>query len=176
MQTTMTRDEYEADYTAKLEAVLKNPDACKWLYWSPAQAYFVFVQGPKGKRSMWSPLSDEQEYLADLQQRLEPLSLTLPAQARQTDTTARFSIAENDAQICEMEYLPGGTQLNYPNYKSRSILQYELTLNGKKAHFSTTDRDGHDLHLSFADNWRLSTADESVWVVYEGVLYRIQSF
>jgi hypothetical protein len=173
VQTTMTRDEYEADYKEKFEAVLKNPTACKWLYWWPARAYFVFVEAPKDKRAMWSPLSYDKEHLDDLQQRLEPLSLSLADGVQQSDTTTHFSIMEDSASVREIEYLSGGTQLRYPDYKSRSILQYELVVNGKKTRFSTTDRDAHDLHLHFSDNGRLSMADGSVWIICENVLYRI---
>ncbi|MCB0652194.1 MAG: hypothetical protein KDC85_13035 [Saprospiraceae bacterium] len=39
--------------------------------------------------------------------------------------------------------------------------------------FSTTDLDQHNLHLNFSDNLMLSLADGSVWVRYEGLLYRM---
>lgn len=169
----MTRDEHQADYQAKFNALQDHCKTCRWLYWPSGQEYMVFVQGTVGKRSAWTPMSYEDDLLADLKQRFEPLMVPINPQAMNDDSN-RIDITDASAHLLEVEYLSAGTQLDYPNYKSRSVLQYELTVNNKKGRFSTTDKDRHNLHLGFSDNWMLSMADGAVWVVYEGVLYRIQ--
>lgn len=172
-ETEMTRDEQQADYQAKFDTMLSTCKACNWLYWSPTQEYMVFVQGVAGERSAWLPISDEEDLLTSLKQRFEPLSVTLNRQVSKGDSNL-IELADALGQIREVELLSAGTQLDYPNYLSRSVLQYELTTNGKKAHFSTTDKDRHSLRLGFSDNLMVSLADGSVWVMYEGVLFRIQ--
>ena len=168
----MTRDEHQADYQAKFDALLDKCKTCKLLYWSPGLEYLVFVQGKAGKRAAWEPMSYEDDVLADLKQRLEPLAVTLHAQTSNADST-HLQITDGSAQLREVAHLPGGTQFSYPNYKTRTVLQYELTLNDQKIRFSLSDRDAHSLRLGFSDNLMLSMGDGSVWVAYEYDLYRI---
>jgi hypothetical protein len=169
----MTRDEYESDYKSKFDAALENCKTCKFLDWSPGREYMIFIQGAAGKRSAWTPMSYEENDLAELKQRFENLSVTLYPKVLNEDRVADYEITDEGAHIQEVEYLSGGTQLDYPNYKSRSVLQYELSMNNEKVHFSTTDKDRHNLRLSYSDNLMLSMADGSVWVMYEDILYRI---
>lgn len=172
-ETEMTRDEHQADYQAKFDAVLNDCNACKFLYWSPGQEYLVLVQDAAGERSAWVPMPYEENVLADLKQRFELLLVSLNPQGLMDDKTEQVDITDAPAHLREVEYLSAGTQLDYPNYKSRSVLQYELTASGKTVHFSTTDKDRHNLRLNFSDNLMLSLADGSVWVGYEGLLYRM---
>lgn len=166
----MTFDEKRDDYQAKFDLLYDNPNA-RWLDWSPVPEYMVFVEGPKGKRAAWYPISYEDELLADLKQRFKPLVVPLNPTAIGSDSTTNFTITDGDANIEETEFLSAGTQLDYPNYKSRSVLLYEMQLNGKTLHFSTTDKDRHDLRLRFSDNLFLTTKGGEVWLIYEGVLY-----
>lgn len=174
-ETTMTFDEHRDDYQAKFDALLENCKTCKCLYWSPDREYLVFVPGNVGKRAAWGqPMFFEAEDLAALKQRLEPLAVTFNPQTSNADST-HLTISDHRAQIREVAYLSGGTQLVYPNYKNRTVLQYELILNDKKIRFSTSDRDAQSLHLRFSDNLMLSMADGSVWVVYDDLLYKINN-
>lgn len=171
--TVMTRDEFMVDYQAKLDAVLKNSYSCKFLYWSPGGEYLIFVPGAAGKRSAWAPMSYEDNDLAELKQQLKSITVMLNPKASKDNQTTYFEVTDNNEHLREVEYLSAGTQLVYPNYKTRSILQYELTVKGQKVHFSTSDRDGHSLHLSLSDNLMLSLKDGAVWVMYEDILYKI---
>jgi hypothetical protein len=170
-EKTMTFDEHRDDYQAKFDALLNNCKTCKCLYWPLHQEYLVLVPG----RTAWSlPQFFEDGDLDALKQRLAPLTVTLNPQVSASDST-HLAISDNPAQIREIAYLSDGTQLVYPNYKSRTVVQYELTLNDKKIHFSTSDRDAHSLHLRFSDNLMLSMADGSVWVIYDDLLYKINN-
>jgi len=171
----MTFDEQRDAYQALFDEMLEKCTGCKWLDWTPGGEYLVFVPGPAGKRSAWSPMSYEDELLADLKSRFELISVPLNPQTNNTQDGSEMYISDAGAKIREAEYLSGGTELDYPNYKNRSVLQYEMTLGDKKLHFSTTDKKRHDLRLRFSDNAMLSTADGAAWVTYEGVLYRIES-
>jgi len=171
-ETEMTRDEHQADYQKKFDALLNSNKSCKFLYWSPGREYLVFEQAAIGKRSAWSPISYEDEQLADLKQRLESIEADLNSHNLNPENNT-IEITDGSVKLREVEYISAGTQFDYPNYKSRRILQYELTVNDQKVHFSTTDRDRHYLTLQYSDNLMLTAADGSIWVVYGKTLYRM---
>ncbi len=169
----MTPDEQEDAYQQKFEAAVKKPAVCKWLEWPFGGGYMVLVQGP-GKRSAWAPMSWENEVLADMKSRFEPLLMPYNLQSNNYENGDNFHCIDGPAQIREAEYRSAGTQLDYPNYKNRMVLQYEMIVGQKTLHFSTTDRSRHNLRLDFSDNRLLSMADGAAWVKYEGDLYRIE--
>ena len=169
----MTPDEQQDAYLQKLEAILAKPASCKWLDWSAGDGYFVFVSSPAGKRSAWLPISREADVLAGLKSRLELLVVPVNPQAGNYENGENFHCTDGPVQIREAEYLSAGTELDYPNYKNRLVLQYEMTVGNKTLHFSTTDQKRHNLRLDFSNNLMLATADGAAWVKYEGDLYRI---
>ena len=170
----MTPDEQRDAYLKKLETILEKPASCRWLEWKPGNGYFVFVQGPAGKRSAWAPIGREDDVLADLKSRLEPMVVLDNPGANNYADGANFLCADGPVQIREAEYRSAGTELDYPNYKSRMVLQYEMTVGHKTLHFSTTDKSRHNLRLDFSDNLMLATSDGAAWVAYEGILYRVE--
>ncbi len=163
----MTFDELRDNYTLAFDAALDHCKQGRWLDWTPGGAWFVLATAPDGSRAAWSPLTYFDEDIEPLKKRFPPAAPALPVHPEGLITDTKGSLQE-------VEYLSGGTQLDYPNYKSRLIKQYELRLGDKTARFSTTDRDRHDLHLGLADNLRLTTADGAAWVSFEGVLYRME--
>ncbi len=169
-QTVLMPDEHRADYQKKFDALYEKPGT-KWLYWTASGEHWVFVQGAAGKRSAWPPMDYEDELLADLEKRFPPLQVSLNPTAFSPDST---QVSDGAAAIREAELRSDGTQLDYPNYRNRSVLQYEMTLGDKKARFSTTDRDQHSLRVGYSDNMMLTTADGAVWVSFEGVIYRVK--
>ena len=166
--TTMTHDEHEADHQKKFEVASKNPNA-KLLHWVAGGEDFVFMQGAPGRRSAWSAMHLDEAQLDDLKKRCKPISVSI----NPTFVNPAHAIfADGTATIQEVEVFSNGTQLVYPNYKERSVVQYKLVLGNQEAHFSTTDRDGHGLRLGYFDNLLMTMGDGSVWVQYEGVIYR----
>lgn len=172
-ETERTRDEQQADYQRQFDQLYQKATA-KWLDWLPVPEYLVFVQGPSGKRSAWFPMTYEDDLLADLKKRFEPILVARNPNIVVSETGANFTITDGPSKIKEADCLSAGTQLDYPNYKNRSVLQYEMILGNKTLRFSTTDKDRHDLRLRFSDNLYLTTEDGSAWAIYEGVLYRIE--
>jgi hypothetical protein len=169
----MTRDEHQVDYQRQFDQLYNNPDS-RWLYWPASREYLVFIQGKKGARSAWSPMSYEDELLAGLQQHFAPINVQLNPAYTESGDNSPFQVTDHGGVIMETGYLSGGTQLDYPNYKTRQVLQYQCTVNGQQVRFSTTDRDRHDLHLGFSDNLLLNTEDGAVWISFEGVVYRLK--
>lgn len=172
--TLMTPDEQRDAYEKLYDAALKNCSTCLWLDWSFAGKYYVLAQGAPGKRAVWSPMSYEDDVIASLKQRFKPAHVSLNANASADSGGGHYTIVDGPIKIREADILSGGTELDYPNYKSRSVIQYEATVGAKVAHFSTTDKKRHDLRLGFADNLYLATHDGAAWVKHEGVLYRMQ--
>lgn len=168
----MTPDEYKPAYEALFDAAMKDCTNCHWLVW-PSGKYFVYVSGPAGKRAMWSPLTYEDHNIDPLKKRFPPIDVSVNPNVNDGLKGGGFMTSDGVAKIHEEDVLDGGRELDYPNYKYRSIVQYALTIGSRVIHFSTTDQKRQDARIGFADNAYLTTADGAVWVRYMGWLYRI---
>jgi hypothetical protein len=170
----MTPDEQRDGYQYAFDKMIEKGATCKWLDWTPGGQYFIWARDASGKLSAWSPISYEDTVVANLKKRFEPIVVPLNPGFHDGLQGGEMHIEDGPAQIREAAYLSAGTELDYPNYKKRQILNYELTLGSQKVHFSTTDKDRHNLRLRFSDNWMLSTEGGVAWLKYEGVLYRVE--
>jgi hypothetical protein len=168
----MTPDEQRDAYAPLMDAALRDCAACRWLEW-PSGKYFVFVEGARGRRAAWSPMTYEDRVIDPLRARFAPLAVSMNPRVSTDPGGDGFTAADGALTIREEDLLSAGTELDYPNYKSRMVAQYALTAGGRVAHFSTTDRKRHDLRLGFADNAYLATADGAAWVRYMGGLFRL---
>jgi hypothetical protein len=168
----MTFDEQRDNYQLAFDNMLQKSASCKWLDWTPGREFYILARDASGKRTAWDPPSWQDADLAELKSRYEAIPVPMNPGGSQADSSRIISDGVNKVQ--EVEYLSGGTELDYPNYKNRTIVQHEMTLGQRKLHFSTTDQKRHDLHLGYSDNRMLSAADGSVWVTYEARLYRIE--
>lgn len=169
----MTRDEYLPAYEALFDAATRDCTTCRWLVW-PGGKQYVYVPGPAGKRAAWEPLTYEDEVIDPLKKRFPPIAVSLNPTMTGGVEGGHFTVTDGAAKIVEEAILDGGRELDYPNYKSRSIVQYALSIGTRVLHFSTTDQKRQDARLGFADNIYLTTADGAVWVRYMGWLYRIE--
>ena len=177
----MTPDEQRAAYVPLMDAALAHCPTCRWLEW-PSGKYFVFVTGATGRargtsvgrRAAWSPLTYEDAVIAPLKQRFAPLAVATNPRVSSDAGGDHLTVVDGAVQLREEDVLSGGTELDYPNYKPRVVVQYALTVGGRVLHFSTTDRQRHDRRVGLADNAYLTTADGAAWVRYMGRLYRIE--
>ncbi|MEO7999528.1 MAG: hypothetical protein ABI852_18900, partial [Gemmatimonadaceae bacterium] len=136
--------------------------------------YFVYVSAPAGKRAMWSPLTYEEVRIDPLRKKFPLIAVTDNPNVYDGVKGGGFKATDGAVTIHEEELLDGGKELDYPNYKYRSIVNYALTIGTRVIHFSTTDQRRHDARVGFADNVYLTTADGAAWVRYMGWLYRIE--
>lgn len=166
----MTFDELRDGYEAAFEAMLARDAGQHWLEWTPYGGYYVLANEPKQKRSAWSPRTYEDDVLEPLRKRFAPLRPLVNPQA-ETDS---ILIHDGDCDIRTLEIRSAGTELDYPNYKSRRIAQYELKMGAETVHFSMTDKKRGILFPDFADNLYLRTPDGSVWIKYGTLLYRLK--
>ena len=171
--TLMTRDEYIPAYEALFDSATSNCTNCRWLEW-PSGKLFVYVSAPAGKRALWSPITYMDDVIDPLKKRFPATPVSMNPTADTTGGGEDFSITDGSVRLHEDEVLDGGTELDYPNYKHRSIVQYTLTLGARVLHFSTTDQKRQQTRLGFADNRYLTTADGAVWVRYMSWLYRLE--
>lgn len=169
----MTRDEYIPAYQALFDAAIAKCTNCHWLEW-PSGKLFVYSAGAVGKRVMWSPVTYMDEVVDPLKKRFPPIDVSRNPTADTTAGGDNFTITDGSAIVKEEAWLDGGRELDYPNYKDRSIVQYGLTIGSRVIHFSTTDQKRQDARLGFSDNRYLATSDGAVWVKYMGWLYRIE--
>lgn len=169
----MTRDEYIPAYEALFDAAIEKCADCHWLVW-PSGKYFVYVAGPPGKRAMWSPLTYEDVRIDPLKKKFPAIAVAVNPNVVESTKTSGFKATDGAVTIHEEEILDGGKELDYPNYKYRSIVNYALTIGTRVIHFSTTDQKRQDARIGFADNVYLTTADGAAWVRYMGWLYRIE--
>lgn len=167
----MTRDEYIPAYLEKFDAAMEKCTDCHWLVW-PSGKYFVYVAGPLGKRALWSPIDYRDETIAPLKKKFPAISVVMNAGA--DSGVSNPTILDGAAKIREEAEIDDGTELDYPNYKDRSIVQYELTIGSRIIHFSTGDRKRQDRRVGFADNNYLTTADGAVWLRHMHWLYRVE--
>ena len=169
----MTRDEYIPAYMKVFDAAMEKCTDCHWLVW-PSGKCFVYVAGPMGKRTLWTPLTYAEDDIAPYRDRFPAMSPSMNPAADTTAGGAEFTVTDGTVRLHEEDVLDGGQELDYPNYKFRSIVQYGLTMGARTLHFSTTDQKRHDARIGFSDNRHLTTADGAVWVRYMGWLYRIE--
>lgn len=173
-ETERTFDEHRDYYQAQFDKLYQNPQA-RWLEYSPKPEYLVWVDGPKGLRAAWGPVSYDDSLLDDLKKHFPPISLKINPMAVNDPTgNTHFSIQDGNNSITEAARISAGTEFSYPNYMERTTVQYELTLAGKTIRFSTSDKKRHALQLCFADNLYLCTEDGTAWVAYEETLYRVK--
>ncbi|MEO6529275.1 MAG: hypothetical protein ABIP93_21835 [Gemmatimonadaceae bacterium] len=169
----MTPDEQRDAYEPLLDAALKDCTSCRWLEW-PSGKYFVFVEGARGKRAAWSPMTYADDVIAPLRERFAPIEVSMNPQVSTDSGGDNFTALDGAVKIHEEDILSGGTELDFPNYKARVVVQYALTMGPRVLHFSTSDKRRHDSRVGFADNAYLTTSDGSAWVRYMGILYRIE--
>ena len=89
--------------------------------------------------------------------------------------TGLFRLEDGNLVLETTKKVSMGTQLDYPNYKSRSAMQYELLIGDKKARFATTDRFRYPLYVFCAQNDYLSATGAEAWIAYDGILYRLEA-
>ena len=89
--------------------------------------------------------------------------------------TGLFRLEDGSMVLETTKEVSMGTQLDYPNYKSRSAMQYELLIGGKKTHFATTNRFRYPLYVRCAQNDYLSAIGAEAWIAYDGKLYRLEA-
>ena len=169
-ETERTHDEQQADYKKALEAVLQKENVYFLECWAGGQ-YFIFEQGVAGKRAAWMDINYEPESRTALKAQL-PLMAANHNRPMPGDTLCK--ITDEAAYLHEIELLSGGTQFSYPNYKTRSIVQYEMMANAQKIRFSTTDKDNHALKVGVSDNGLLTSAGGTAWLKYEDMLFRVR--
>ena len=133
----------------------------------------LLLEMEKHKRSVWAILDSlEADQFTRKYGQIEPPSN--PGWNYNSET-GLFRLEDGSMVLETTKEVSMGTQLDYPNYKSRSAMQYELLIGGKKTHFATTNRFRYPLYVRCAQNDYLSATGAEAWIAYDGKLYRLEA-
>ncbi len=151
---------------------LKNSVSTRVLCLPRTKVIVLLLESAKQKRSVWTILDslEADQFMKEYEQ-LEP-----PANPgwKYNSATGLFRVQDGSTVLETTAEVSMGTQLVYPNYKSRSAMQYELLIGGKKARFATTNRSRKPLYVLCAQNDYLSATGTEAWIAYQGLLYRLE--
>lgn len=151
---------------------LKNSVSTRVLCLPRTKVIVLLLESAKQKRSVWTILDtlEADQFMKEYEQ-LEPP--TNPGW-KYNPETEHFRVQDGNILLETTAVVSMGTQLDYPNYKLRSAMQYELLIGNKKARFATTNRSRKPLYVQFSHNDYLSATGTEAWIAYQGVLYRLE--
>ena len=159
-------------YLPAREQALKKSVSTRVLSLPSSGGVVLLLEAAKQKRSVWSILDSlEADQFTREHGLIEPPSN--PGWNYNSET-GLFRVQDGNMVLETTKEVSMGTQLIYPNYKSRSAMQYELLIGGKKARFATTNRSRKPLYVLCAQNDYLSATGTEAWIAYQGVLYRLE--
>ncbi|MDX2069916.1 MAG: hypothetical protein SFV55_15915 [Haliscomenobacter sp.] len=159
-------------YLPAREKALKKSVSTRVLSLPGTRALVLLVEEAKQKRSIWAILDAlEIDQFTRKYGQIEPPSN--PGWNYNAET-GLFRVEDGSIVLESTKEVSMGTQLDYPNYKSRSAMQYELLIGGKKARFATTNRSRKPLYVLCAQNDYLSASGAEAWIAYDGTLYRLE--
>lgn len=158
-------------YLPAREKALKKSNFTRILDLPKAGGTVLLLENTDETRSLWTILDEtELERYRALYPLIQP---KLNNHWQYNPETGLYRAEDKGVFLETIAKISMGTQLDYPNYKSRSAIQYELTLNGKKARFATNDRSRKPLYVQLSQNDYLSASGEEAWIGYNGTLYRL---
>jgi hypothetical protein len=159
-------------YLPAREKALKKSASTRVLSLPRTRAVVLLLEEAKQKRSVWAILDslEADQFTRKYGQIEAPFN---PGWNYNSET-GLFRLEDGSLVLETTKEVSMGTQLDYPNYKSRSAMQYELLIGGKKAHFATTDRFRYPLYVLCAQNDYLSASGTEAWIAYDGKLYRLE--
>lgn len=159
-------------YLPAREKALKKSVSTRVLSLPGGRGLVLLLEMAKQKRSVWAILDSlEADQFTKQYGQIEPPAN--PGWNYNADT-GLFRLEDGNMVLETTKKVSMGTQLDYPNYKSRSAMQYELLIGDKKAHFATTDRYRYPLYVFCAQNDYLSASGTEAWIAYDGKLYRLE--
>lgn len=82
-------------------------------------------------------------------------------------------ISDENARLTLLTHEVLDYKMAYPNLKYIEMRVLALTAGKQTARFKLSNKNNRSLFLQYADNQRLTTADGTAWLLFEGVLYRV---
>ncbi len=165
-------EEQLEQYLPAREKALKESVSSRVLGLPSAGGVVLLLEMAKHKRSVWAILDSlEADQFTRKYGLIEPPSN--PGWNYNSET-GLFRLEDGNLVLETTQEVSMGTQLDYPNYKSRSAMQYELLIGDKKARFATTNRSRKPLYVLCAQNDYLSASGTEAWIAYDGKLYRLE--
>lgn len=161
-------------YLPAREKALKKSVSTRVLCLPRDRRIVLLLETARQKRSVWNMLDslEADKFMKEYEQ-MEPQPPANPGW-KYNPETGLFRVQNGNIVLETTKEVSMGTQLDYPNYKLRSAMQYELLIGGKKARFATTNRFRYPLYVLCAQNNYLSATGKEAWIAYDGILYRLE--
>lgn len=170
LQELFPEEQLELYAPARAQA-LKKSSFTRILELPKAGGTVLLLENTNKSRSLWTILDEtDLEQLRALYPLIQP---KLNDNWKYNPETGLYQVGDKDIFLETTAKVSMGTQLDYPNYKSRSAIQYEMSLHGEKVRFATNDRSRKPLYVQFSQNDYLSATGTEVWLGYNGSLYRL---
>lgn len=162
-------------YLPAREKALKKSVSTRVLCLPRDRRIVLLLETAKQKRSVWAILDtlEADRFMKEYEQ-MEPQPPANPGR-KYNPETGLFRVQDGNIVLEVTSEDSLGTKFEFPNYKSRTAIKYELQINGKKAHFATNNRWGKSLYVLFSQDGYLSAAGAEAWLEYNGVLYRLEA-
>lgn len=158
-------------YLPTREQAIKKSTSTQILNLPKAGGTVLQLEDAKKKRSFWTILDEDE--LEEFRKSYNIIQPPLNPDWKYNPDTGLYRVGDGDLVLETTKEVSMGTQLDYPNYKLRSAMQYELKLEGQIARFATNNRSRKPLYVQISQNDYLSASGKEAWIGYNGVLYRL---
>lgn len=159
-------------YLPAREQALKKSTSTHILNLPKAGGAVLLLQNANKKRSLWT-IQDSIEF-EEFNKRYSTVQPEVNSDWKYNPETGLYRAGDGSVVLETIKEVSMGTQLDYPNYKQRYAMQYDLLLQGQKTRFATNNRSRKPLYVQISQNDYLSASGKEAWIGYRGVLYRLE--
>lgn len=160
-------------YLPTREKAIKKSVSTQILNLPKAGGTVLQLEDAKKKRSFWTILDEDE--LEEFRKSYNIIQAPLNPDWKYNPDTGLYRAGDGNLVLETTKEVSMGTQLDYPNYKLRSAMQYELKLEGQIARFATNNRSRKPLYVQISQNDYLSASGKEAWIGYNGTLYRLSA-
>ncbi len=162
----LTYDEQDTAYREAMEkAVGKSRSACVL---QVLNLHFLLLDTNGKVLQAWYLKDDE-----DIERFTAKFGLRKGAQygAQTADDDA---VSDGNTRISTLAREMLDYKIAYPDLKYIGSRTLALSMGNQTARFKLSNKDNHSMNLQYSDNQYLTTADSTIWLMYERQLYRVR--
>lgn len=168
----LTFDEQRDAYREAREQAIRKCDMGFWVLLPAGNLNLLALEYSSKPGEAWQTPSDE------------AVDTRFPLKKRATNPDAQQFAGEKTPEpndqitdgIAGLKFLARDVfdyKINYPNLRDIESRIFEISSGKRVARFKLSNKDKHSLQLQLSDDQYLTTSDGALWLIYEGLLYRI---